>query len=435
MTYALTLGIFVLSGVAAVGFQVRGAEAQPSSLNTNLPQSIASALNACQRVNATRAEARVAACTEAMNYGALPKRDLAVARRNRAEAYMATGDETHATADFEESVRLYNVVIDPRQPVPETVYQRGLSLAAIGKADSAIEDYNKALELDPTHIGALVQRGIVLSQRRGEYGRAIADFTNALQLDANDVEALTGRGDAFSRIGSSQLAFADLDRAVSLSPDNPRALVIRGLARGRGGDTRQALEDYNNALKLDYRDVDALTNRAAIYSMNGDQRKAIVDLDLALTRAPRAAGAFYNRGFARFAQRNYELAIADYTSAIEIDNNMAAAYNNRCLTRVVANIDLPKAVEDCDKALKALPDRVDFRDTRGFVFLKLGKPELAFMEYDAAVKQDATRPLSLYGRSIARLNTGDSAGAQVDRAAALTLDPTVEIQFERYGIQ
>ena len=86
-------------------------------------------------------------------------------------------------------------------------------------------------------------------------------------------------------------------------------------------------------------------------------------------------------------------------------------------------------------ALKALPNRADFRDTRGFVFLKLGKPELAFMEYDAAVKLDAKRPLSLYGRSIARLKTGDGDGARLDRASALALDPNVETQFGTYGVE
>ena len=141
-------------------------------------------------------------------------------------------------------------------------------------------------------------------------------------------------------------AFADLDRAARIDPDNPRIFVIRGLARGRGGDAQGALADYNIALKDNYRDVDALVNRAAIYSMNGDQRRAIVDLDLALSISPRNSLAFYNRGYAHFALKDYGKAIDDYGSAIRVDPNLAIAYNNRCMTRVIANIDLPEAVKD-----------------------------------------------------------------------------------------
>jgi tetratricopeptide (TPR) repeat protein len=235
-------------------------------------------------------------------------------------------------------------------------------------------------------------------------------------------------------MGKPTEAFADFDRAALIDPNDPRVFVLRGLARGRGGDAQGALADYNLALKVDYRNVDALVNRAAIYSMNGEQKRAIVDLDLALSLSARDPLAFYNRGYAHFALKEYGKAIQDYGSAIRLDPDMAIAYNNRCMTRVVANIDLPEAVKDCDAALKALPNRADFRDTRGFVFLKLGKPRLAFMEYDTAVKLDAKRPLSLYGRAIARLRMGDSAAAETDRASAIALDPTIEAQFGTYGV-
>ena len=399
-----------------------------------LSPALRAAADACSRRQGATPEARIAACTEVMNGTGVPAVLLAATKLNRGEAYMTTGDETHAVADYEESLRLYDGIVDPRQPVPEVVFQRGKALSALGQADRALADYDKSLELDPHNPNARVERGILLSRRRGEYGRAIADFDSALEVSPNNVEALVNRGDAFSRMGESTRAFADLDRAARIDPDNPRTFVIRGLARGRGGDAQGALADFNLALKDNYRDVDALVNRAAIYSMNSDQRRAIADLDLALSISPRNSLAFYNRGYAHFALKDYGKAIDDYGSAIRVDPNMAIAYNNRCMTRVIANIDLPEAVKDCDAALKARPNRADFRDTRGFVFLKLGKPELAFLEYDTAIKLDARRPLSLYGRAIASGRMGDSEAARTDRAAAIALDPTIEEQFGMYGV-
>ncbi len=110
------------------------------------------------------------------------------------------------------------------------------------------------------------------------------------------------------------------------------------------------------------------------------------------------------------------------------------AYNNRCMTRVLAGRDLAEATVDCDAALKAMPGSLFIRNTRGFVYLKLGKPDQALVEYDAALKIDANRALSLFGRGLARGKLGKTAEGETDKAAARALDPTVDAQFSAYGL-
>lgn len=161
-------------------------------------------------------------------------------------------------------------------------------------------------------------------------------------------------------------------------------------------------------------------------------RRRLLDQAIAIDRSNPLA--FYDRGYAEFAQKQYDEAIADYSAAIEIEPRMGLAYNNRALSRAIAGSDLVAALADSDQALKLLPLNLEVRDTRGFIFLKLGDPALALNEYNAALTIDPNRALSLYGRRLARIRMGDAAG-KGDQEAALTINPEVANDFAIYGLK
>ena len=144
-----------------------------------------------------------------------------------------------------------------------------------------------------------------------------------------------------------------------------------------------ASADYAAALEIDPRNVDALVNRAAIHATRGEYAPAVAALNTAIELRPDNTLAWYNRGYVRFAQKQYEAAIADYSNALARDPMLVAAYVNRCLARVLAGQDPRLAVVDCDVALRAMPNNLDARETRGFIHLKLGDTETALAEYGA----------------------------------------------------
>ena len=82
-----------------------------------------------------------------------------------------------------------------------------------------------------------------------------------------------------------------------------------------------------------------------------------------------------------------------------------------------------------------MPVNLDVRDTRGFIFLKLGDPAIAIAEYNAALAIDPNQPLALWGRGLARIRDGQTREGEADQAAARVLDPNVERQFAIYGLQ
>jgi tetratricopeptide (TPR) repeat protein len=380
------------------------------------------------------AEQRNAECSKAIMTRQLSPDDLALARLIRGSARMTLGDKVMAREDYIEALKRYDALVDSRNPEALALFRRAAAEDALGNTEKALYDYGRAIRLDPTASLAFLGRGVLLATRKRAYERAIEDFNKVLVLEPDNVQALIRRGDAFSQLGDTGRALVDLDRAIGLAPQSTQAYFYRGLVHSRRNETVAALADYNAALERGPHNVDALTSRAAIYSLDGKLGLAIQDLDAAIAIDKENSYAFFNRGFAYFAQAEYQKAIDDYTRAIALDPDFGLAYNNRALARAVLGKDLPQALADCDMALKLLPGNLEVRDTRGFIYLKLGDPALALNEYNLALERDPNRTTALFGSGLAKIRMGDIKAGEGDQAAARTLDPEIDKQFTFYGL-
>lgn len=380
------------------------------------------------------AERRNADCSKAIGSRELSPDDLALARLIRGSARATLGDKVMASDDYNDALKRYDSLINSKSPDALNLFRRAVAADALGKTEQALDDYNQALRLDPKAALAFLGRGVLLASRKRAYQRAIEDFDKVLVLEPDNVLALIRRGEAFGELGETGRALVDLDRAIALAPSSTQAYFQRGLIHRRRNEVQAALRDYDAAIQRGPRNVDALTSRAAIYSLDGKLDLAIRDLDAAIAVDKRNPVAFFNRGYARFAQADYQKAIADYTAAIDLDENFGLAYNNRCLARAIAGRDLLKALADCDVALRLMPLNLDVRDTRGFIYLKLGDDALALAEYNAALDMDPNRATALFGRGLAKIRTGDVKGGDADKASARTLNPEVDKRFAVFGL-
>jgi tetratricopeptide (TPR) repeat protein len=380
------------------------------------------------------AQQRNADCSQAIMTRQLSPDDLALARLIRGSARMTLGDKVMARDDYAAALTRYDSLVDSKNPEALDLFRRAAAHDALGETEKALYDYGRAIRLDPQATLAFLGRGVLLATRKRAFERAIEDFNKVLVLEPDNVQALIRRGDAFSQLGETARALVDLDRAIGLAPQSTQPYFYRGLVHSRMNMSAAALSDYNAALERGPRNVDALISRAAIYSLDGKFNLAIKDLDAAIAIDKENPYAFFNRGFAYFAQGQYQKAIDNYTSAIALDPNFGLAYNNRGLTRAIVGKDLLEALGDCDMALKLLPNNLDVRDTRGFIYLKLGDPALALNEYNAALERDPNRATALFGGGLAKLRNGDVRGGENDQAAARTLDPEIDRQFGFYGL-
>ncbi len=380
------------------------------------------------------AEKTIGACSAALQSRSLTPAEVAQARLYRGAARTALGDALLAAGDYLEALRHYDSAIDPMNPDALQLYRAAAALQGIGKDSAALAKYDAAIKADPKLALAYYGRGILLATRERGYTRAIADFDRTLTLDPANTHALIHRGEAYSQVGDFGHALADLNRAIQLDARDPAAFVARGLVQQRRGALDLALADFDAALKVYPRDQQALRNRGALYAVLGRQDEAIVDFDTVIEMNRNDPLAFFNRGYSHFAKHEYELAVMDYSTALYLDPTMGQAYLNRCLTRTIQGKELVMALADCDQALKLLPLSIPARETRGFIYLKLGDAAIAIAEYEAALQMDANRPLALYGLGLAKIRMGRKDEGEANQAAALALAPDIAQQFSVYGV-
>ncbi|MDO8446235.1 MAG: tetratricopeptide repeat protein [Deltaproteobacteria bacterium] len=90
-------------------------------------------------------------------------------------------------------------------------YNRGNAYAEINSYSQAIEDYNKAIELDPKHFKAYTNRGNAYYML-GNYHRAIDDYTRAIGINPSHTRAYSNRGNSYSKLGDYEKATKDYSK-------------------------------------------------------------------------------------------------------------------------------------------------------------------------------------------------------------------------------
>ncbi|MEO6104018.1 MAG: tetratricopeptide repeat protein [Pseudoxanthomonas sp.] len=252
----------------------------------------------------------------------------------------------------------------------------------------------------------------------GASAALIQDCADAKADTASVIEACTGllasvssddafrelayfnRARAYAARQESDEAKADLDQALRINPDNAQAYALRGALHGSKGELEDAIADFDRAISLDPSDIRTMINRGTARERSGEYSRSIEDYDRVIAQAPKEA----------------------------------AAWGGRCWTRAVAGIQLESALADCQRAIELDPADANHLNSRGFVYFRLDRFDLAIRDYNTAIAADPPVASSFYVRGLARARTGDRAGADADLATAVAMDPGVAGRYAGFGI-
>ncbi len=128
---------------------------------------------------------------------------------------------------------------------------QGKVLVSQGYYDDAIQEYNKAIHLDPGFTKAYFWRAVAHYQM-AEYPSAVADCNQAIKLDPNLVEAYITRATAYCASGQYDLAITDCNKAIEINPGmRGIAYLYRGYVHSRKGEHEMAIADRDRAIEID----------------------------------------------------------------------------------------------------------------------------------------------------------------------------------------
>jgi lipoprotein NlpI len=251
-----------------------------------------------------------------------------------------------------------SVIIDGAKATGEALADaftsRGTAFAITGEQKRAIQDFDRALTLEPDRILVLGYRGSAFFSE-GDYDRAIADYDRAVQLDPDYVDAFYGRASAWRAKGDNDRAIADYSRAIALDPKYLEAYADRGLAHLAKDELGSAIDDFYQALQLDPNDAEVFDLRGSAYLQMGDNDRAVKDYNQAILLDPNYAPAYFNRGVARFMKARFAEAAVDFAAKPQAEpaNAYAALWLHMArrkageddaaeLSRAMANLNLDR---------------------------------------------------------------------------------------------
>ncbi len=275
----------------------------------------------------------------------------------------------------------------------------------------------------------------------GETGKTV---TRAESAGGAAAAAAPAEADEFARRGAARLArgdsaaaIADFNEAIRLDPEQPAYFRDRARAREASGDLAAAARDIDAAIALAPDDAELRIVRAAIRYDQHDRAGALADAEAAGASAP--AGALDNMDlvvlFERLEQPRRAVALLDPMIALHpADPKLGSLLNSRCWARGLANVELDKALADCDAAIRKDGPRQHNLDSRALVHLRQRDYAAAIADYDAALKIDPNAATSLYLRGWTHRAAGDAACGAADMAAARRINPDVASRFKPYGL-
>jgi tetratricopeptide (TPR) repeat protein len=118
---------------------------------------------------------------------------------------------------------------EPLEKLATAFDNRGVAYRLKGEYDRALQDYEQALQLNPSNANAYNNRGIIY-RIKGEYGRAIADYDEAIWLRKGDFPAAYyNRALAYADKGVFEQSLRDFDVVMRFDPKNALAMYARGL--------------------------------------------------------------------------------------------------------------------------------------------------------------------------------------------------------------
>ncbi len=340
----------------------------------------------------------------------LPKKDVdyvAYAYSTRAGIYLHIEDSVKALADYNEAIRLKPKETQPYEERAQLFYEQG-------KYDLASADYRKMVELKPGDVMGYMGLGRnANAQERWE--EAIKQFDYVTKLESEYSSGYSFRAESYIGLEKWNEATDDIIKALSIDWDRKahflaltvkepaftilvskmkvqsakapneatwpyiiatmydqaknynKAIEYYSIANNKNmsekvyqkisnchfrlGNYEEALTNINQALNMDSTDVNFLAQKANIYYENGNAKAAVAEWDKVLTMQPEYGFGYYRRGWFK-----------------ELSG------------------DLEGGLEDLSMAIVLEPKEPYFYETRGDLYVKLGKRDLAEADFKKVIE-------------------------------------------------
>jgi tetratricopeptide (TPR) repeat protein len=381
------------------------------------------------------------------------KKTLATIFNAKGNDYYNSGDYAASLEDYEKAIEL-----DPKT----TTYHANLAGALAGLMDweRAFAAVEKIKELEPDNVLYTQRLAVIYNARgndyygKGNYADSFRDFEKAIELDPKTAIYQANLAGGFAGLKDWERAFAAVEKIKELEPDTvlytERLAVIhneRGNDYYSKGDYAASLKDYEKAIELDPKTAVYQSNLALALGGLKDWQGAIAAVEKTKELEPdsvvygqRLAIIYNTRGNEFYEKEDYTAALKDYEKAIELDPKTAVYQSNRAVA-LGGLKDWQGAIAAVEKTKELEPDEVLYTqrlaviyNTRGNSFYEKEDYAAALKDYEKAIELDPKTAVYQSNLALALGGLKDWQGAIAAVEKTKELEPDDVVYGQRLAV-
>ncbi len=287
--------------------------------------------------------------------------------------------------DYLDALATVNFILQNEpNSVKALLFRAGIYAISLNNFDKALNDYNKAIEIQPNDSNIYYLKATALENYK-HYNEAIIAHSKAIEISPRNSHYYISRGQSFEYDIKNYLkALDDYNKAVELEPENIKGLFNRAhLYQDKLEEYDKAFSDYSKILEIDPKYSDAYRNLAILIKNKfKNDKKALDFFNKSVELNPNDFEVFANRGdFFQYNLKDFERALSDYNKAIELAPNKAECHTFRGQLYEIHLKKYDKALEDYNKAIELEPKETTWLFRRAIAFKLMGQYDNALSDY------------------------------------------------------
>ncbi|XP_076983019.1 tetratricopeptide repeat protein 6 isoform X3 [Tamandua tetradactyla] len=294
---------------------------------------------------------------------------------------------------YESEVELLTEEINNKTKISAFSYcRRGAIYRKLGKLQSAMNDLQEAISLEPLFLNAYWHRHFIYLFQ-DKINEALDDLNFMNKYNKNNAEVYLSKAEIFKKKGDISLAILNYTKAIKCMPTNADIYFRRG-EMNEILNKVLAIDDFSKCIFYDPQRTDALLKRGKYYYENENWIAAIQDFTTLLNIDHQNSQAWTYRGRAYFKRRYYKQATQDLSAAIHLDpNNWLAFYFRACLfrksnpSRALQDYSVSALINDGYENLGCFLHR-------GILYADLKNWLLAMCDFETVISLERTVPLA-----------------------------------------
>lgn len=260
---------------------------------------------------------------------------------------------------------------------------------------------NNDIKLDSINFDLYIDRGYHYFQNK-LIDKALNDYNKAIELNPRSHIGYHYRAILFYSIGYADYAIEDNTQAILLSDEDTLTNIYlnnRGNAKMMKQDFEGAYDDYFKVLQFDSTDLAALTSiGTTLNGLNRDE-EAIGYLETVIRLYPKSYGGYVNLAYKYMLLEDYQKALDLNNKALKIDSLQPNAYNNRGFVHYKLKNN-KAALNDINKSLSLYPSNSYAYKNRSLVYIEQDKLGLACLDLEKALELGFSE---MYGTEVEEL--------------------------------